>query len=582
MEDIDALKERCTKQAYTFLVDSRSRDYIANPTPSSYVVDFTTPFHNVIGLEVIEASIPRTMYNIDVTNNTLFFYVYDVSTPQPAPNDFVQVTMETGDYTIQTLVTSLNSVLLNAARVNGDQNRELVSLTIESISSPPETKSKVRFKCPYAFILDMNRSTLAETLGYDLYSASQNSLGLGPRTFMSSLESSALAVSYNVFTGPVAISLRIPVRSQPIAQKIQLNSPFYIKGFDIAAFTTSSQPTTIKYSLYNAVGNGTIATAYASIGNRVATGSIGISFSDGRMDTLELAQALLLPKGNYWVVLEDPNPSAMPDPDIAVYYNDVPIQLSTIGATPTLFACTSIGGNTWSAVDPDLNDDVQYNACINVIGSDPYHKLDAPGLYSLTGERYIRLRCQEIEENSYRSLAYGRFNLGIAKFRTTGAPDQENQQGHMHMTTLVGSSMREFHPIGKLSRITLRFETSVGELYDFKGVNHTITFLVRYLEVARTAPWRDYLLNQNYKGDMMEYRRTQQEQEESDTDGETDDSDADHEDTNRNQDWVSKYRYHEKLYGNGGEGISRDRQAAIMSALEEKEEESKTYMPYVE
>ena len=75
IEDVQYLKNNSIKQSYTFLVDSKDRDRVIYPNPNEYVITFSTPFKNVIGLEVIDASIPRTMYSIDVNNNTLYYYL---------------------------------------------------------------------------------------------------------------------------------------------------------------------------------------------------------------------------------------------------------------------------------------------------------------------------------------------------------------------------------------------------------------------------------------------------------------------------------------------------------------------------
>ena len=75
IEDINYLKNNSIKQNYTFLIDSTDRDRDKYPNPNKYVVDFTVPFKNVIGMEIIDASIPRTMYNIDYENNELFYYI---------------------------------------------------------------------------------------------------------------------------------------------------------------------------------------------------------------------------------------------------------------------------------------------------------------------------------------------------------------------------------------------------------------------------------------------------------------------------------------------------------------------------
>lgn len=75
IEDVDYLKNS-QKQSYLFLVNSKDRNKETYPTPTEYVVEFSQPFTNVIGLNIMDASIPRTMYNIDVYNNKIYYFVY--------------------------------------------------------------------------------------------------------------------------------------------------------------------------------------------------------------------------------------------------------------------------------------------------------------------------------------------------------------------------------------------------------------------------------------------------------------------------------------------------------------------------
>ena len=44
----------------------------------------------------------------------------------------------------------------------------------------------------------------------------------------------------------------------------------------------------------------------------------------------------------------------------------------------------------------------------------------------------------------------------------------------------VALNPREINPIGKLSQLTFRFERWDGSLYNFRGVNHTMTLIIHY------------------------------------------------------------------------------------------------------
>ena len=72
IEDINYLKANSIKQSYTFLIDSSLRDKSLYPKPSEYTIEFSEPFKNVIGIEVLDVTIPKTMYNIDYNNNKLY------------------------------------------------------------------------------------------------------------------------------------------------------------------------------------------------------------------------------------------------------------------------------------------------------------------------------------------------------------------------------------------------------------------------------------------------------------------------------------------------------------------------------
>jgi len=113
IEDVDYLKQNSIIQSYIFLVDSKDRDHEAYPNPSEYVTTFTAPFVNVIGMQLMDASIPRTMYNIDSYNNTLSFYIrsYGNTTPLYSISNYKTVTIDPGNYTIQTLIPALTSAL---------------------------------------------------------------------------------------------------------------------------------------------------------------------------------------------------------------------------------------------------------------------------------------------------------------------------------------------------------------------------------------------------------------------------------------------------------------------------------------
>lgn len=135
--------------------------------------------------------------------------------------------------------------------------------------------------------------------------------------------------------------------------------------------------------------------------------------------------------------------------------------------------------------------------------------IEIPGIVNLLGVRYITLRCPEIEQHMGAAGKYGRFSTGIGTFKL--ANTNELAQLRFDFVSLI---RRPFHPIGRLTRLTLRFEVdSDGTLYDFKGINHQLLITVKYYRATpptgAAAPLLPSVLNPDYNPDFMQYLNTQ-------------------------------------------------------------------------
>lgn len=511
IEDVDYLKQNSTVQNYIFLVDSADRNRTAYPDPSEYVVEFPTPFANVIGMEVLDASVPRTMYNVDVINNKIRFYIGAAGAA--APGAYHTATVDIGEYTIQTLIPKLNAAL----QMSPDNNPELpvVAITAQSLSSPPDVRNTITFSCPYPFYFNMDpvESTMAETLGFDLLAAPGAEGYTIPvpanRRIFGSVDKpigEALGPATTLFEGPRGVLRRA---SGLIAQRFTTNATRWLTQISVALYNQTNAAA-VGYTIRQGSATGTI----------LYTGQIPITYIDGGLsaDLLEVPLSIQ-PNVNYWLVVDTAGS------DTGVFYNDV------LGATGPTFL---ING---ASID---SGDIKYQMSALIIANDEYHALTAPGIYSLIGPRYIILRCPEIEEHSFRSLAYTKHFLGFAKIKlgVIGYSDVRLDYSKV--------PMREFHPIGKLSRITIRFTLPDGSLYDFKGVNHTITLAIKYLEPVQKQCFARSLINPNYTGNIMEYM-FHQEAQELDSD-DADDAAPDPETERADAALAAAYRQHELMY----------------------------------
>lgn len=330
MEDIDYLVAHGEKKSFQFLVDSRNRDKTVFPTPAEYVIPFSTPFTNVIAVDVLEASVPRTGYNVDDASRNLTVSALRASDGTWEPPH--HVALPTGDYDVLTLCETLGGALSAALAP--------ATVTVAPTSMPPEVKSTLTFRGSAPFALGFGvAADASEVLGFD-----------APAT----------------------------------------------------------------------------ATAAAGSGGG--------------------------------------------------------------------FAC--VDARTFASVPQ----------------SDGTHAIAAPGIYSLVGDRYVLLRCAEVE--TPRDALSEAYAPGIAKF-TLGVVGYASSS-----LDFANGGVREFHPVGRLSRLTLRFERPDGTLYNFRGVNHTLTLVVRYLAPKREGVFERSSLNPNFDGNYLGWQRTDEERE-GDSDDET-------------------------------------------------------------
>ena len=562
IDDVDYLKQHSIKQSFLILIDSKDRDHIAYPTPSSYSIDFTVPFYNVIGFQLMDASIPRTMYNVDITNNSFSFFIHNsnLDITRINPSNYIGAdrsrTVDTGEYTIQTLITALNGNINNdpllpillQMHVNNDSNLPLAQITAQTLSNPPETKSVIQFTCSYPFVMDMMNSTISETIGFDLVVQPQieitkpileqryTTVGSGPNMGNNQLYHSVdippnvvLGESYTGFSGPQGVvrSLSIGV-SNYVAQAFTVVDEAYFTAFNAALYTSTqtnqgvalnqvaewslySSSNQLPYALIQTSNYNIINGKYDILAN---SNAISLSAIDGSYSDTNTPFQVFLTPGQYWIVM-----TSLTDQNIGlkVFYNDIPTYANY---QPLVTASNVIiqhfANNAQWLQTTDIADGVYFNASVQVTLQNSYHYLTAPGIYSLLGDRYIIVRCPEIEDHSYGSLAFTKHCLGIAKIKL-GVIGYSDNSGDFASVPL-----REFHPIGKLPKLSFQFQRIDGSLYDFKGVNHTMTFAVYYYEPIQQKQFTQSILNPNYNGNFIEYMHSIEDEDEDSDDQEED------------------------------------------------------------
>ena len=163
IEDIDFLYKNSIKESSIVLIDSSKRNKNIYQSPNNYKITFNEPFKYVYGIEVIDSSVPRTMYIIDSNNDTLVFYT-------KSSNGEESIIIDHRDYTLDDLISEINVKLSESSN-----STELKAIQAYPLTIPSSDASKIFFSNSntgttenedFFYILAF-KSNMAETVGLD-------------------------------------------------------------------------------------------------------------------------------------------------------------------------------------------------------------------------------------------------------------------------------------------------------------------------------------------------------------------------------------------------------------------------------
>lgn len=475
IEDVEYLLENCEKDSIPFFVDSSRRNKIYHPIPSEYQVSFPMPFRLVTGFDILDATIPTTMYNVDLYNDTIAMSVM---------RKYSRASADISEY---------------------EYFRELSqSVIFSTIFDEKVKKSRMIVVYPD----EMDPAVIADELRLD--NDYPGSLG------------------YTEF-----IATRETIDNVPFATYISNEDPnvYYIDYENR------------KYGLYRSPANQPIIDILEDKNchvNRDENGVFGIiyfkfyrssaSIIDNLIENLEGPEQGLkvisritnyyksIERGNYDITLfrqylyeQWKDAGIKVEATTAVDRKQGKLKFSSEELVIFNGAKSSVRTNMGFETLP-RNDESDLYAYVNVrdnlyvFVSNQRDSLTnnwvlySPGLCNLLGERYVILRCKEIEDHLLGSYAYMNYTPGIGMFKLAAVNDITNLR-----FDFVSLIRKPFHPIGKVSKLTFRFETANGLLYDFKGVNHQILFMMKMLIPAQKMKFERSILNPNYDPDFVRY-----------------------------------------------------------------------------
>ena len=637
IEDINYMKENSIKQAYTFIIDSSDRDRNMYPNPNNYVVNFSTPFKNIIGMEIIDASIPRAMYTIDVDNNELYYYIGN-DVDDEIITDGIQISnsadlmlrngaaianssnlqLSGGGYAIlsnsiniyniyraNALATSAAAVAKNST-IGGTTLGLTFNLSIKLTIADNNVKCNIiDFSYNHAYTINniFNNINIQiekdpqEDAAVDLYiltftigtriidipiynfDITTNYLNiywsiLNRTWYIGTFDENRNVISYDVFNNCDEIKNVFYTRKY-IGKKYEAESNWnnsnilLLKDFKI--YNVAMASSNVMLDTINITSPPATLPIWYKMKDSTEDNTIINDGYNSSIDYKDIFKYIYISPGDYTFK------TFITKYNELVQNNDLEIMFSETTTPPELsnlidiftkaplivdMKRTTLSENLGFDLYPTANNEDRYISksppsltTDSVLAKMFYSRLNkdykpnvstnnkwiitSPGIVYFIGNKYIIMRCPEIEEHLYRSLSYSKYTLGLAKFRVDSVGINSEK------LTITKIPVREFHPIGKLSRMTLRFETNKGSLYDFKGINHNIIFAIFYYEpIQKNVPTRS-ILNPEYKMNYIDYLYKQEEIE-----GDSDDDEDNNEDYSRDN--IDDYKTKEKQYSENG------------------------------
>jgi hypothetical protein len=461
IDDVDYLINNSQKDYAIIFVDSQKRDYTVFPTPSEYSITFDQPFKNVYAIDIVDASIPTTMYNVDIYTQDLYIttvvrqrnnaidhkiYITALSTSvffselfeSPTPNNLLVCSeSQLAAYDVD-----------NIAYTNENTNTRIaVMYTIENVAITTKTNQS---ETEYFFFDYLGKTYAIQNITGNLPIIDI----INDQNYNMQLNTNGISYDITYFTFKF---ISLPVYN---SIKTDLNYWVCVNNFRVQMTKGNYQVQDFRFALNNVLNDS--ANVYVE--------------PVGLFDTLQ-------GRFRYFST------------DLVIFNCNIRKLDGVLGFD--LLPSTS---------DSDLYTPLQIGNNIRVFmgnydSTNQVYVIISPGIINLGGERYLILRCPEIEDHLYGSYAYNSNTPGLGMFKIAAGQNEITNLRFDYATL----ERKPIHPIGKLSKLTFRFEIPNGNLYDFKGINHQFMIAIKFYIPTRKEKFSGSSMNPNYNPNLIEY-----------------------------------------------------------------------------
>jgi hypothetical protein len=466
IEDIEYLKNNCENDASIVYIDSSNRDRRYFPNPAEYTVDFEQPFKLVTGFDILDASIPTTMWNIDLYNGTLAI------TSVVLPNSFNEDVNAGETYFTEIENSVLFSRLFERGHISGSLNENFVYIVSDTwYSNLQQTILPSETLTPYFMFIRREIEDAA--------------IKIAPKVIDESL--------YYIFIFNAVVYF-VDKENTDLIEKIEKGDYYVYEITENVYNFVYFEEVNITEVVYESIG---ISDSFLA---RINNFYKQIDLGNYDITTLKTELNRIWNRSDIYF-----DSTTVPDRKQGIYkvrsgyYVVVNAKIGKLIKQLGFDTLPSIVENTKYAVKKTRNNYEVFGAIYNETSE--RFIVEAPGIVNLLGERYLILRCKEIEDHLLGSYGYMKYTPGLGVFKLAA---NYNDVTNLRFD-FVNLVRKPFHPIGKLSKLSVRFETQDGELYDFKGINHQLLFVIRYLTPTQKMSFSKSLLNPNYDANYMRY-----------------------------------------------------------------------------
>jgi hypothetical protein len=474
MDDIETISKFGVDDTYIFIADSSKRDKAAYPTASEFEVTFNSQFRNIVKFEVLQASIPRTDYLVDETECS---FTYAINQPtnintwqQDVAGNIRTANITPGDYNFPQLVDEMNRVLQATSNAFNDT----VTLRVSPTTNPSEISNKMTITSSGPFTLLGDQSTIKSTIGFgDPVNVNNPTYSVVP------------GYSTNFPNGASNVFLS----EQTTVSGVQQNTfvGVFPPGDDTSYSGIYATQTLRQYFVAQAGGVPSAVTGYFRDIGTAPTGGFVVNLAIKNAST-----NTTIASGNITSINNDLTPSVTTG--LTVVSNFVQGQSYYVEFTPatsgtTVSNCTSL----WHT-EPNLpavsGSYVQINGVdvfpgqlfsVDVVSGAFGNNLVSPGIVNITGARYLKIRCLELETLIYKDRVGEPTTAGVGIVHIIGYGFAEARYSFSSIP------IKPFHPIGKLSKLTFRIERPDGSLYQTNGVDNTFLCALTFRAVPNNS-----------------------------------------------------------------------------------------------